>query len=652
MRTLNLGILAHVDAGKTTLTERLLYAAGAIDHIGSVDSGTTQTDYLALERERGITIRSAVASFAIDDVAVNLIDTPGHPDFIAEVERVLSVLDAAVLVVSAVEGIQPQTPLLMRALQRLRVPTLLFVNKIDRAGANSTRVTADLRERLALNPVGLGSVLDEGTRDATYVPGEDDAWRTSVATALADNDDRLLEMVVDGRELPTRHELMAVLAGQTRNLVAQPTIIGSALTGVGVEQLMNAIADLAPNSDNDAHAPVSARVFKIERTQERARVAFVRIYSGTLTAREHIAYGDGKQGRVLHMDVYRPGGALPSPAASAGQIAAVQGLSDVRVGDVIGQPRPEQVERQFPPPTLESVVEALNRRDQARLRTALVELGEQDPLINVRQDKETDDLSVSLYGEVQREVIEATLARDYGIAAAFHDTTVIYVERPAGVASEEQVISAPTHTNISGRSSPDSTNPYNATLALRIEPLAPGSGVQVIVDVDVHLVPMYIYKTVEAFQAALTDYVGEALRRGLHGWEVTDCRVTVWDSGYSRTGSTARDFRLLTLMIMRTALERSGTLVCEPMARLKLDLPPSSSPAVGSTLAQLGARVLGQMSTDTNASIVALIPTSKLGEIKWRLPGMTSGQGVLETDFAGYMPVLGHPPERRARRPN
>src|SRR3982074_2266790 len=157
MRTLNLGILAHVDAGKTTLTERLLYAAGVIDEVGSVDDGTTQTDTLALERQRGITIKSAVVSFAIDDVAVNLIDTPGHPDFIAEVERALSVLDGAVLVISAVEGVQPQTRILMRALRRLRVPTLMFVNKIDRPGASEARVLRAISERLGLATIPMGS---------------------------------------------------------------------------------------------------------------------------------------------------------------------------------------------------------------------------------------------------------------------------------------------------------------------------------------------------------------------------------------------------------------------------------------------------------------------------------------------------------------
>src|SRR6266540_2339397 len=166
MRTLNLGILAHVDAGKTTLTERLLYAAGVIDEIGSVDDGSTQTDSMALERQRGITIKSAVVSFVVNDVTVNLIDTPGHPDFIAEVERVLSVLDGAVLVVSAVEGVQPQTRVLMRTLQRLRIPTLIFVNKIDRGGARDARVLQDVAERLTPAVIAMGSARDLGTRSA------------------------------------------------------------------------------------------------------------------------------------------------------------------------------------------------------------------------------------------------------------------------------------------------------------------------------------------------------------------------------------------------------------------------------------------------------------------------------------------------------
>ena len=192
MRTLNLGILAHVDAGKTTLSERLLYTAGAIDHVGSVDAGTTQTDSLELERERGITIRSAVASFLVGDLAVNLVDTPGHPDFIAEVERVLGVLDGAILVVSAVEGVQPQTPLLFRALQRLHVPTLIFVNKVDRAGADPHRVIAEMRRRLSSGVVAIEAVSEPDP--------------TALIEVLAEHDERILDAyVTEGSEPDERH---------------------------------------------------------------------------------------------------------------------------------------------------------------------------------------------------------------------------------------------------------------------------------------------------------------------------------------------------------------------------------------------------------------------------------------------------------------
>src|SRR6478672_10112021 len=207
MDTLNLGILAHVDAGKTTLTERLLYNAGAIDHVGSVDAGTTQTDSLDLERERGITIRSAVASFVLGNLAVNLVDTPGHPDFIAEVERVLGVLDGAVLVVSAVEGVQPQTPLLFRALQRLQVPTLIFINKVDRVGADAARVFATIARRLSPGAVPMGPPLI----------ASDEEHRAAAAEILAEHDETIMRAFVGDEAGLSYARLRAQLAEQTRH---------------------------------------------------------------------------------------------------------------------------------------------------------------------------------------------------------------------------------------------------------------------------------------------------------------------------------------------------------------------------------------------------------------------------------------------------
>src|SRR5215203_3054132 len=277
MRTLNLGILAHVDAGKTTLSERLLFTAGAIERVGSVDAGTTQTDSLELERERGITIRSAVASFRVGDLNVNLVDTPGHPDFIAEVERVLGVLDGAILVVSAVEGIQPQTPLLFRALERLRVPTLIFVNKIDRAGAEPERVVAALQRRLSAGVLPMVAVANAGRPDATVDSfAQDDSrhWM-KLAEVLAENDEAILQQYVRDEAALSPSWLCRELAVQTRQGRVHPVYFGSAALGVGIEALLAGVDELLSPAPGDADAPVFGRAFKIERTPSGERVAYV-----------------------------------------------------------------------------------------------------------------------------------------------------------------------------------------------------------------------------------------------------------------------------------------------------------------------------------------------------------------------------------------
>ena len=321
-KELNLGILAHVDAGKTTLTERLLYEAGAIDELGSVDAGTTQTDSLTLERQRGITIRSAVASFALNGVHVNLIDTPGHPDFIAEVERVLSVLDGAVLVLSGVEGVQPQTRILMRALQRLRIPTLLFVNKLDRTGADVERVVAEIRQRLTTAVVPIA---------------DDPSFHARLAEVLAERDEGIMAAYVeDDADVPDRM-LHDALAAQTRQALVHPVFAGSAVTGAGVERLLTGIAELLPEAGGDPDGPVSGTVFKIERGASGDKIAYVRMFSGTIHVRERLHFGRGLDDKVTALTVFERGAAVQRPAVSAGAVAKLWGLAEVQVGDRIGE---------------------------------------------------------------------------------------------------------------------------------------------------------------------------------------------------------------------------------------------------------------------------------------------------------------------------
>ncbi|HET7472056.1 MAG TPA: translation factor GTPase family protein [Candidatus Limnocylindrales bacterium] len=654
MRTLNLGILAHVDAGKTTLTERLLFTAGAIDHAGSVDAGTTQTDSLDLERERGITIRSAVASFVIGDLAVNLVDTPGHPDFIAEVERVLGVLDGAVLVVSAVEGVQPQTPLLMRALQRLRVPTLLFVNKIDRAGADEGRVVEAMRRRLSAGVVPMGTVERIGTRDAAFVPatGADRTHRTAVIEVLAEHDEALLRDYVRDEAAIPYPRLRALLAAQTRDVLVHPVYFGSAMGGAGVDALLDGIAEMLPAADGDADADVTGRIFKIERTGAGERIAYARLFSGSLGPRTRVRVGDDADAKATAVQVFAPRSAPRRTIASAGDMARIWGWAGARVGDPIGDLPDPPVAHRFPTPTLESVVAARRPEEAGSLRAALAQLAEQDPLINVRQDDTRHEISVSLYGEVQKEVIGATLERDYGIAADFHETTTLCIEWPAGVGEADEVIRAKTKTNITGRSSPLSTNPFAATMGLRVEPLPQGSGVEFRLEVEPRLVPLYIYKTRDAMVGQMEAYVRETLREGLAGWRVTDCRVTMWDSGYVSPASTVQDFRRLTQLVLMTALERAGTWVCEPLADLALEVPTPAAPGLLALLGQLGGRVRGQFSAGGMSHVDAVLPVAGVRVLQQRIPGLTGGEGVMEVRFGGYQPVGDHPPRRPRTTPN
>jgi ribosomal protection tetracycline resistance protein len=651
-KQLNLGILAHVDAGKTTLTERLLYEAGVIDEVGAVDAGTTQTDSLALERQRGITIKSAVASFALEDVHVNLIDTPGHPDFIAEVERVLSVLDGAVLVISAVEGVQPQTRILMRALQRLRIPTLLFVNKIDRPGAGDERVVQAVSERLTKAVVAMGAAHALGTRAARFTPfrGGEPRSRSDLAEVLAERDDGILASYLENESGVPYRRLREELASQTKRALVHPLFFGSALTGAGVEPLTAGIAELLPSSAGDRDGPLSGTVFKIERGSRGEKIAYVRMFSGTIRTRDRLRFGSGLEDKVTAIEVFERGPAVRRPSVSAGAVAKLWGLAEIQIGDRIGEIGTDATHRQFPPPTLESAVVARDPDDRARLRVALAQLAEQDPLIDVRQNDVLHEVSVSLYGEVQKEVIQATLASDYGIDVAFRDATPIYIERPIGTGEAVEVLHA-------------ETNPFLATIGLRIEPGPRRSGIDFRLAVDPRTVPLYLYKTVERFTASMGLYVREALREGISGWQVTDCIVTVTRCNYSvpdgppsRRGplSTAADFRKLTPLVLMQALERAGTAVCEPIERVSLELPTDSIGVVMPALARLGAAVETRSLHGDLSTIVTVLPATRAHDLQRQLPRLTGGEGVLESSLAGYQPVNGDRPTRRrttARRP-
>jgi ribosomal protection tetracycline resistance protein len=353
---------------------------------------------------------------------------------------------------------------------------------------------------------------------------------------------------------------------------------------------------------------------------------------------------------------FTPGSVARKAAVEAGEMARVRGLGAVRVGDTLGVARDgtpaDGDQHQFPLPTLESVVAARRPEQGGSLRAALNQLAEQDPLINVRQDDTRREISVSLYGEVQKEVIQATLERDYGIGADFLETTTLCIEWPARAAEADEVIHAKTKTNITGRSSPLSTNPFVATMGLRVEPLPLGSGIEFRLEVESRLVPLYLYRTTEAFATQMGANVRESLEQGLSGWQVTDCRVTMWDCGYASPVSSLQDYRRLTQLVLATALDRAGTWVCQPLAAVALELPAGSAQGTLALLARIGGRVTGQFSADGISRVSAVLPVARVRDLQHQLPGLTGGEGVLDQRFGGYQPIGDHPPRRERTTPS
>jgi ribosomal protection tetracycline resistance protein len=625
--TLNIGILAHVDAGKTSLTERLLFDTGAISRLGSVDGGDTQTDTGAIERQRGITVRSAVAAFTVGATQVNLIDTPGHPDFIAEVERALGVLDGVVLVVSAVEGVQAQTRVLMRTVREMRLPTLLFANKIDRAGARDDELIAEVRRTIAPHVVSMTRTKAVGTRDVVARPEslDDPGFRARVAELLAETDDRVLARVVDGPPLTAAEVADALAAGTAAGRV-HPLYAGSALSGAGIPALLDGIVRLLPPAPAGADADPRGTVFAVERTPSGEKLAYLRLFAGEIGPRRRLVFrrrrpGGGAEeiaGRVTALRVIGRNGA---DRLTAGGIGRIGGVRDVKVGDQIGES--DDGTPRFARPALRTSVRPRDPAHAARLHAALLALADEDPLIHA-QVVPGGGTEVLLYGEVQKEVIAERLAIEHGVEASFAPSRIICVERPVGVGEAIEEF---------GRRGP-ALGRFWATVGLRVEPAARDTGVVFRYETELGALP-------RAFHTAIEETVHLASRRGPHGWAVTDYVVTLIRSGFDAPSSVAADFRGLTPIVLAQALERAGTQVYEPYHAFELEVPADLLSEVAPRITALGARIAETAGDANRWRLEGTVPARQLDAVQRSLPGLTRGEAVWWTRPSTDQPIAG-----------
>jgi ribosomal protection tetracycline resistance protein len=412
-----------------------------------------------------------------------------------------------------------------------------------------------------------------------------------------------------------------------------PVYAGSAITGLGVDALTGAIRELLPACEGVAGGPVSGSVFKVERGPAGEKIAYVRMFSGTVRVRDRLPFG-----KVTAVNVFSDGSAQVRSSVTAGQIGKLWGLGDVQIGDAIGEPRSGANHHYFAPPTLETVVVPSRPADKGPLHLALTQLAEQDPLINLRQDDVRQEISVSLYGEVQKEVIQATLANEYNLEVGFRETTTICIERPAGSGAAVEIIDK-------------NGNPFLATIGLRVDPAPLDSGIEFRLEVELGSMPFAFFKAVE-------ETVHETLRQGLYGWEVTGCTVTMTHSGYwarqshahatfdKSMSSTAGDFRNLTPLVLLDALRQAGSAVYEPLHYFQLELPTVTLGATLPVLTRLRAIPAGTAIRGPVCLLEGEIPAAHVHELQQQLPALTRGEGVLDCAFDHYRPVTGAIPTR------
>ncbi len=503
---LNLGIFAHVDAGKTTLTERMLYHARAIRTLGSVDKGTAHTDTLPIERARGISVRAAATAFEHMGRQVALIDTPGHADFSFEVERSMWALDAAILVVSAVEGVQAQTEIVFEALAREHIPTLIFINKTDRTGADAQAALRQLR-RMSGKPCCM-------------------ACSDELREEVCQTDEALMEGYLAGQLDQAAYD------ARLREMVAAcelyPAYAGSALRDEGVCELMDAAAQLLPGPDGDAQGELSGVVFGSQYDRALGRAALCRIYSGTLAVRQEL---DGQ--KITGIKLLRPSGWVDAPSASAGQIAAVYGASNLRMGQALGANPPRRLGMGRLRQPLVMVELKAEPARMSELRAAVKELERDDPLLDADWSQYLNKLHVMAMGNMQLDVLHEQLAAR-GLNVEFGPPQVMYRET-----IKQKSVGFVAYTM---------PKPCWAVIKLELEPLPRGAGVEF-----TSIVPDAQIKT--RYQHQIEQALPVALRQGMLGWPVTDLRITLIDGNDHQWHTHPLDFVLATPMAVMDGLD-------------------------------------------------------------------------------------------------
>jgi elongation factor G len=668
----NIGIIAHIDAGKTTTTERILFYTGKTHRIGSVDDGTTVTDWMDQERERGITIVSAAVSAEWNEYQINVIDTPGHIDFTAEVQRSLRVLDGGIVIFDAVQGVEPQSETVWRQADRYEVPRICFVNKMDRVGASYERTIEMIKERLGANPIPvqlpIGSEanftgivdlltgrailweddLGKEPREAEVPPDLVNLYegmRSRLIEQIAELDDTLTMKYLEGEEISV-DELKAALRKAVISNQATPVFCGSSLRNKGVQPLLDAVVDYLPSPvdvppvrgynpsteieivrESDDQQPLSALVFKIVTDPYVGRLAYLRIYSGKVTQGAMVYNSTkGKReriGRLIRMYADRR---EDITEVFAGDIAATLGLKDSFTGDTLCEANhPIMLEAiTFPEPVISVAIEPKTTADQDKMSEALRKLSEEDPTFHVRADQETGQTIISGMGELHLEVLVDRMLREFRVQARVGRPQVAYRE------SITRIVPKAEYRYIKqtgGRG-------QYGHVVFEIEPAELGTGILFEDDIIGGVIPKEYINSIEKG-------VMESAEAGvLAGYPVTDIKIRLYDGSFHEVDSSDMAFKMAASLAFKEGIMKAGPVLLEPIMKVEVVVPEDF---MGDVMGQLNGRrgiILGTEIRPGNAqAIKAMVPLAEMFGYATDLRSGTQGRGVFTMEFDHYAQV-------------
>ncbi|KGN00816.1 translation elongation factor G [Clostridium novyi A str. 4570] len=617
----NIGLVAHVDGGKTTTTEQMLYISGAIRELGSVDKGSAKMDYNSIEKKRGITIFSDQTSFIWKDACINLIDTPGHIDFSSELERSLKALDGAVLIVSAVEGVQAHTETIWNLLRKNNIPTLIFINKLDRVGADIKEVFSQIENNLTEKYLKIQRIdgLEENFNETIDLLLNEEFYNDSTEKVeliekFAEINEEVLEKYLEGEEI-TREFFIDNLKKSVEEGEVFPVLFGSAINGIGIKELLNSIEELLPYSTGNDEDEFSGVVYKIKYDDKIGKLAYVRVLNGEIKVRHTIINNLGEEEKITQIRKYNGDKYNTVENLTSGEIGVICGVKDIKVGDVIGNKEDINIINENNESALISRVVPQNEEELPSLLKALQILNEEDPSLQLEYNPENKELSISIKGIIHMEVLKELIKERFNIEVEFLEPRVNYLETIGEITSGFCHFEPKKHY---------------AEVEVEIEPNERGKGVEFISEINGDILPYQYQNNIEK-----ASY--EAVLHGpLIGGKVTDIKIKLTNGKHHLEHTHGGDFRIATIRAIYQAMEKNKNIILEPIYKFKIVVNKEMGGKIMTDILKMGGSFNEPEVMGEKIIITGEVPVATSMNYKLELLSSTSGKAVVNMQFSKF----------------